>query len=44
MLMSNTIKAAKLRRGDSTAPPSPSPDTQKDTAQQNTTPSAAGAR
>jgi len=39
MLMSNTIKAAKLRRGDSAANPSPSPD-----AQQSTTPSAAGAR
>src|SRR5271154_1962769 len=39
MLMSNTIKAAKLRRGDPAAPASPA-----SAATQNATPSAAGAR
>jgi methylenetetrahydrofolate dehydrogenase (NADP+) / methenyltetrahydrofolate cyclohydrolase len=39
MLMSNTVKAAKLRRANSAGNPPPS-----STAQQNTTPSAAGAR
>ena len=42
MLMSNTIKAAKLRRGNSAAPPSPG--AQKNSAPQNVPPSAAGAR
>src|SRR5271170_2804268 len=44
MLMSNTIKAAKLRRGNSAAPASPAPDAQQNAATQNTTPSAASAR
>src|SRR5271163_1030707 len=42
MLMSNTIEAAKLRRGDSAS--TPSPDALQTEAKQNTTPSAAGAR
>jgi methylenetetrahydrofolate dehydrogenase (NADP+)/methenyltetrahydrofolate cyclohydrolase len=44
MLMSNTIKAAKLRRGDPAAPAESALDAQQNAAPQNTTPSAAGAR
>jgi methylenetetrahydrofolate dehydrogenase (NADP+) / methenyltetrahydrofolate cyclohydrolase len=44
MLMSNTIKAARLRRGDSSSSQSSPPESPQHSARQNPTPNAAGAR